>query len=81
MVFSADMDNLKNINDKHGHAGGDIAIKVVAELCSDAAEDDEICIRLGGDEFSVIGIDYDDEKIAQFLRILIVLFKTLIRIV
>ena len=68
MVFSADMDNLKNINDKHGHAGGDIAIKVVAEALLDAAEDDEICIRLGGDEFSVIGIDYDDEKIAQFVK-------------
>ncbi|NLL00103.1 MAG: GGDEF domain-containing protein [Clostridiales bacterium] len=67
MVFSADMDNLKSINDKYGHAGGDIAISAVADALKDASEDDEICIRLGGDEFSVIGVEYDMEKIARFI--------------
>lgn len=68
MIFSADMDNLKYINDVYGHAGGDIAIKVVADALLNAAEDDEICIRMGGDEFSVIGIDYDNEKIVRFVE-------------
>lgn len=67
MVFSADMDNLKHINDIYGHAGGDIALKVVANALMKASEDDEICIRLGGDEFSVIGVEYDKEKMNQFL--------------
>src|SRR5690606_29207077 len=67
MVFSADMDNLKHINDKYGHAGGDIAIKAVAKALMNASEDDEICIRMGGDEFTVIGVEYDDAKMAQFV--------------
>ena len=67
MVFSADMDNLKYINDLYGHAGGDIAIKAVANALMNASEDDEICIRLGGDEFSVIGVEYDYEKMNQFV--------------
>ena len=68
MVFSADMDNLKYINDIYGHAGGDIALKAVAKALVNASEDDEICMRLGGDEFSVIGVEYDLEKMNQFLK-------------
>lgn len=68
MVFSADMDNLKEINDLFGHAGGDKAIIVVANALLNASEDDEICIRLGGDEFSVIGVDYDKGKMTRFIN-------------
>lgn len=68
MVFSADMDNLKYINDIYGHARGDLALKAVANALMNASEDDEICIRLGGDEFSVIGIEYDKEKINRFVK-------------
>lgn len=68
MVFSADMDNLKYINDNYGHANGDIAIKTVADALLYAAEDDEICIRMGGDEFSVIGLEYDDSKVRSFIQ-------------
>ncbi|HKL78873.1 MAG TPA: GGDEF domain-containing protein [Mobilitalea sp.] len=67
MVFSADMDNLKRINDNFGHGGGDIAIKTVADALMAASEDDEICIRMGGDEFSVIGMEYDDTKMQHFI--------------
>ena len=66
MVFSADMDNLKYINDLYGHAGGDIALIAVANAFIKISEDDEICIRMGGDEFSVIGVEYDKEKITRF---------------
>ncbi len=68
MVFSADMDNMKYINDNYGHANGDVAIKTVAEALMSAAEDDEICIRMGGDEFSVIGLEYDGAKVRSFIR-------------
>lgn len=68
MVFTADMDKLKYINDNFGHACGDIAIKVVAEALKYAAEDDEICMRIGGDEFVVIGMDYDQKKMDYFLE-------------
>lgn len=68
MVFTADMDKLKYINDNYGHASGDIAIKVIADALKFAAEDDEICMRVGGDEFVVIGMDYDQNKMNNFLK-------------
>ncbi len=68
MVFTADMDKLKFINDKFGHAYGDVALKVVAEAMLQSAGNNEICIRLGGDEFMVIGMDYDEEKLDRFIE-------------
>ena len=67
MVFIADMDKLKYINDTFGHFYGDVALKVIAVALQKAADDDEICIRLGGDEFMVVGMDYDNEKMKNFL--------------
>ncbi len=68
MVFTADMDKLKYINDRFGHSQGDNALKVVAGALLHAADDDEICIRLGGDEFMAIGMDYDDSKMTKFVN-------------
>lgn len=68
MVFTADLDRLKYINDNYGHAGGDLAIKTIADALKYAAEDDEICMRVGGDEFVVVGMDYDQKKMESFLR-------------
>ncbi|NLO09746.1 MAG: GGDEF domain-containing protein [Clostridiales bacterium] len=68
MVFTADLDKLKHINDNYGHVGGDIALKAVAEALNISADDDEICVRFGGDEFIVIGLEYDEEKVFRFIR-------------
>jgi diguanylate cyclase (GGDEF)-like protein len=67
LVFSADMDKLKFINDNFGHAGGDTAIKAVADALRSAAREGEICIRVSGDEFVVIGIDYNLNKLERFI--------------
>jgi diguanylate cyclase (GGDEF)-like protein len=68
MVFTADMDKLKYINDNFGHSRGDMALRVVASALQYAADDDEICIRFGGDEFMAIGMDYDEVKTAKFIN-------------
>ncbi|HKL99441.1 MAG TPA: GGDEF domain-containing protein, partial [Mobilitalea sp.] len=68
MFLTADMDKLKKINDNYGHSNGDVAIKAVADALQKAADDDEICLRCGGDEFTVIGLEYDEEKIDKFVR-------------
>jgi diguanylate cyclase (GGDEF)-like protein len=68
MVFTADMDKLKYINDMFGHSYGDVALKVVAEAMLRAADNNEICIRLGGDEFMAIGMDYNEEKLEKFIE-------------
>ncbi|MEQ8658547.1 MAG: EAL domain-containing protein [Hyphomicrobiales bacterium] len=52
-IFSIDLDGFKQVNDLHGHAGGDALLKAVARRLAKAAPDDLI-MRVGGDEFLVI---------------------------
>ena len=48
-----DMDSLKYINDKYGHADGDLYIVTVAD-CLRSIPGDNVACRLGGDEFMVL---------------------------
>lgn len=68
MVLTADVDKFKHINDNYGHAMGDVALKMVANALTYASDDDEICVRIGGDEFMVLGIDYDENKMDRFIH-------------
>ena len=52
VVFFADMDYLKKINDKYGHEMGDKAIKTEAEVFKTIFRQNDIICRLGGDEFA-----------------------------
>jgi len=54
-VEFVDMNSLKYINDKFGHDAGDEAISTVAGIISSVCIDGSVCIRLGGDEFIIIG--------------------------
>jgi diguanylate cyclase (GGDEF)-like protein len=59
LIF-ADIDGLKPINDLHGHHAGDKAIKMVADLLSNHFRKSDIVARMGGDEFTVLVIDPDE---------------------
>jgi diguanylate cyclase (GGDEF)-like protein len=48
-----DLDELKRINDRYGHHGGDEAIRIVADVIRKAVRTSDFCARLGGDEFGV----------------------------
>jgi diguanylate cyclase (GGDEF)-like protein len=48
-----DMDSLKYVNDKYGHADGDVYITTVAD-CLKAIPGENIACRLGGDEFMLL---------------------------
>jgi diguanylate cyclase (GGDEF)-like protein len=52
-LMLVDLDGLKGINDDHGHAAGDTALKRVAEVLRLNRRTDR-CARLGGDEFAVL---------------------------
>lgn len=53
-VFLIDLDKFKTINDTHGHAAGDVAICVVADMLREATAGWQAAVaRLGGDEFAV----------------------------
>ncbi|MEM1397664.1 MAG: GGDEF domain-containing protein [Pseudomonadota bacterium] len=49
-----DLDDMKSINDGHGHKGGDAAISHVASTLKDNIRATDVVGRLGGDEFGVI---------------------------
>ena len=57
MIF-CDMDNLKTINDLHGHKAGDKAISLLGNILSRYAENGVAC-RIGGDEFLIFLCDSD----------------------
>ncbi|NLW10866.1 MAG: GGDEF domain-containing protein [Clostridiaceae bacterium] len=59
LIIFADIDGMKQINDKYGHADGDISIKSTADILTSAVRDDDIVARLGGDEFVVMIADTD----------------------
>lgn len=67
MVYM-DVDNLKKFNDEYGHAIGDLAIKGVAEAIDEAFDEDEIKVRMGGDEFLVMGVFVSVEEIEEKLK-------------
>lgn len=53
-VVMLDMDNLKILNDKYGHAAGDAALKALSRLLKEQTRIEDIACRFGGDEFLVI---------------------------
>lgn len=65
-VIGIDLDFLKHINDKFGHAYGDVAIKTVADVLKQNARSVDTAARMGGEEFNIIlpGISSEGAMIA-----------------
>ncbi len=52
-IIMLDIDHFKAINDKYGHAAGDLALQKVMECLRDVCRSYDIIGRLGGEEFAV----------------------------
>ena len=73
LIIMADMDGLKNINDNFGHHEGDFGLRVIADSMTSVSDNNEICVRNGGDEFLLIGVgdytkDTAEEKVNKILN-------------
>lgn len=53
-VLLIDIDGLKQINDRLGHAAGDLMLKSFSERLQRAIRGSDLAVRLGGDEFMVL---------------------------
>jgi diguanylate cyclase (GGDEF)-like protein len=53
-VVFFDLDHFKEVNQKQGHRGGDLALKMVAEALQSVLRQGEILGRYGGDEFLLV---------------------------
>lgn len=67
MLFFADVDGLKKINDSYGHAEGDRAIIKIAEILRKSFRDPDIVARFAGDEYAVLAVKAgrESERIFQ----------------
>ncbi|MBN2444823.1 MAG: GGDEF domain-containing protein, partial [Spirochaetales bacterium] len=57
LLFFADMDGLKSINDTYGHREGDVALMKGADILKQSFREADIIARFGGDEFTIVAID------------------------
>lgn len=61
-VLFLDLDNLKQVNDRHGHGVGDEVLRIVASRLRRALRDRDVVSRLGGDEFACLVRGALDER-------------------
>lgn len=62
VALFVDMDGLKPINDQHGHAAGDDALRLTAEALREATRASDVVARVGGDEFLVAAVLNADDR-------------------
>jgi diguanylate cyclase (GGDEF)-like protein len=70
-VLSIDLDGLKAVNDREGHSQGDRLIRSAAEAIRRVVREPDAVARIGGDEFSVLGVECDaagGEALAERVR-------------
>ena len=53
-LLMCDLDRFKAINDKFGHAVGDMVLKQFADILNAAARRDDFTARVGGEEFALV---------------------------
>jgi diguanylate cyclase (GGDEF)-like protein len=60
-----DLDHFKAVNDRHGHAAGDEVLRKVAAICATYLRPSQYFGRIGGEEFAILLVGYDEDKALQ----------------
>jgi diguanylate cyclase (GGDEF)-like protein len=66
-ILTLDLNDLKHLNDKFGHAAGDELIRRFAERLKNAIRGSDLAVRLGGDEFLVLLPECKPEEVPRIL--------------
>ncbi|AEI45708.1 sensor domain-containing diguanylate cyclase [Paenibacillus mucilaginosus] len=67
-----DIDHFKRINDTYGHPVGDAVLRSLAEHMEASTRSDDLCFRVGGEEFAVLvrhGSGKEAAELAERLRL------------
>jgi diguanylate cyclase (GGDEF)-like protein/PAS domain S-box-containing protein len=56
-VVMVDVDHFKEVNDRYGHAAGDMVLAMVATKCKEHIRSVDVLARFGGEEFVILLID------------------------
>ncbi len=72
IALFVDVDHLKPINDRYGHAEGDRALRLVAQALRAACRASDIIGRLSGDEFAIVlaeahDLDGLEERVRRYV--------------
>jgi diguanylate cyclase (GGDEF)-like protein len=57
-----DLDDFKQVNDRHGHPAGDEVLRRVGEALRQAVRPYDHVARYGGDEFAIVALDADEDE-------------------
>jgi diguanylate cyclase (GGDEF)-like protein len=68
LLFFADVDHLKEINDTYGHREGDLALVGTANALEQTFRNSDVIARLGGDEFAILALEASSEYKEVILR-------------
>ncbi len=75
-VVMFDLDHFKRVNDVHGHAAGDEAIRVFAEVLTANTRKSDLSARFGGEEFVSLLTDSDNGASVFFATRVLDEFRT-----
>jgi diguanylate cyclase (GGDEF)-like protein/PAS domain S-box-containing protein len=67
LLFFADVDEMKWINDNLGHKEGDLALIEAANVLREAFRESDIVGRVGGDEFAVLAIEAGEAEAEEII--------------
>jgi diguanylate cyclase (GGDEF)-like protein len=67
-VAYIDVDDFKQVNDRHGHAAGDALLRALADQICRNVRASDVVGRLGGDEFAILLPETESEAAKAVLR-------------
>ena len=61
-ILYIDCDDFKKINDRYGHAAGDVVLITIANRIKEQVREADLAVRLGGDEFALLAAPIREAK-------------------
>ena len=66
VFFLIDLDDFKQVNDRHGHGMGDRVLVAIANRIKSVIRKSDVLVRWGGDEFLVLSCNFDRDEASRF---------------